>query len=153
MTDDTPVARQPVTLRGFFRNFTWEKGHALTYGATLLFLAAAAASVYVFAGFVAIVLWALGIRSSPYRHSHTGDKKRDPIEGDLHELDPETAVEYIESLPVHRKVLLEIRHKPHYFIGGGVVGDRLGYVFHYLVHGVPPDHYSDIPEIVSMLVL
>lgn len=137
-SEETPKARESVSPGGFVDNFTWEKGHAVTYGMFLLFVAAMASSVYVLAGFVSIALWALGVRGSPFRYTQSGDPKacHDDERGDL---------------KPHKKIFREIRHKPHYFIGGGAVGDVCGRVGYWLLHGTQPDHWEHLPEVVGGL--
>lgn len=138
MSDETVQdASESFDLRKWVRTISYEKIHATAYGAFLLFVAAMASSAYVLAGFVSIALWALGVRSSPFRYTVSGDPKFD---GE-------------QELKPHKKIFKEIRHKPHYFLGGGVVGEGIGRLAYYVVHGSQPDHWAQLPEIVSRLML
>lgn len=158
--DTIQDADEPFEFRRWARSVTYEKVHAAVYGAFLLFIAALASSAYVLGGFVAIVLWALGVRASPFRYTQSGDKKVVYRDEDVHPKlrDSDVVVrvtgdDEAAKLKPHKKVFMEIRHKPHYFIGGGAVGEAAGRVGYYLLHGTQPDHWEHLPEIVARLFL
>lgn len=149
MSDDGFDSSRPFDVREWLSLLSYEKIHALQYGFVIMLLAAWASSPTVLAAFVAVSLWAVGIRSSPYRFTSSGEKKRKVVEedGEMVEEDADGV-----KLKFPKQVLKEIRNKVHYFWFGGLVGDRAGYFTHVMLYETEPDHYAQLPEIVRLLV-
>lgn len=128
-------------LEAWLGTFSYEKAHAIYYGFLFAFIAAVAASAYVLAIGIGILMWAMGIRASPYRETKTGDK----CDASEDERDP-------RKQGLTKQLLMEIRHKPHYYVGGLIVGDRAGYATHWFLTGAAPDHYRHLPEMLELFV-
>ena len=123
--------------------WSYEKIHATIYGFVYAFLAATLSSGYILSVGAAVLLWALGIRSSPHRVTKTGDKKPEHVKERTRDG---------KAYGLSAQLLAEIRHKPHYFLGGAVAGDRVGWLVHYWLYGVGPDHYEKIPQIAEAII-
>lgn len=135
-----PDAADRADPLAWFKTITYQEIHAFQIGAALCFLAAVASNAAVLGAYLAIGLWALGVRASPRRDTHSGDT--DTIADDE-----------MASHGAHSKLLTQIRREPHYYISGGAVGDRVGYYAHRVVFDADPTHYEQLPEIVETLTL
>lgn len=121
--------------RRWVSNITYEEIHAFQIGAVIFALAAIADSPHILAVGLSILLWALGIRSSPYRKTRDGEKKS----------------QQKKSSGMAKKLLGQIRRETHYYAAGAVAGDRAGWIAYQWLFNTAPDHYEQIPEIVRML--
>lgn len=149
--------------RAFFADLSYEEIHALQIGGVLLFLAAFANSGVLLSAFIAILFWALGIRGFPSRDTATGDPKAPeqpaPYTTMYQNLERTTERDYSHHGGVpefespHIELLRQIRREPHYYVGGGIIGDRLGAVLYYWMHGSWPTIYEDLPERVDILLV
>lgn len=151
-------------LREFFMDLSYEETHAFQIGFTIAFLAAFTNASVILSAFISILLWALGIRGFPSRDTATGDPKgpspNAEYEGMYRELESKTKPrEYSHHGGVpdfespHIELMRQIRREPHYYIGGGIIGDRLGASLHFLLYEEWPTIYSDLPGIVEILLL
>lgn len=137
-SDDTVDAAEEADPKRWLSALTYEEIHALQIGASLGFLAAAASSPYIFYVALSVLLWALGIRCSPHRRTSTGDSKQ-------------CDHEQREGSGMSRKFLGQIRRETHYYIGGLIIGDRVGWYAHQWLFDTAPNHYDKLPEIIRML--
>ena len=148
MSSDAPDASDSFDLRVWVSTIEYEEIHAVQAGLVFFGLAALASSVALLAAGVALLLWAWGIRSSPYRSTKTGDKKTveelEEVVGD------DSSDGKMKGLVA--KYLVQIRHEPHYFTTGAVVGDIVGRTIHRLVFDVWPDHHTELGDVVEMLM-
>lgn len=157
MSDDEFDTSEGFDLSTWLSLWSYEKFHSIGIGAGLAFLAAVSASAYLLGAYLAILFWALGIRGSPFRSTRTGDKcdedgdaEHHDAPGDLEEVVAERSDDHGSGM--HAQLLAEIRRKPHYYGIGGLLGDRFGYGVYYLIHGVGPEHYEHLPDVVRLLL-
>lgn len=140
----SPDATDRADPLAWFKTLTYAEIHAFQIGAALTLLAAAAASPTVLGAYLAIALWALGLRGSPRRSTRTGSKKSESAASE--------PTDGTRGSGLAQKFLVQIRAEVHYFLVGGIVGDRVGATAHYVWFGTFPDHYEQLPEIVRALV-
>lgn len=148
MSDGGPDASDGFDPRRWLTSLTYEEIHAIVPGVAIFCLSAVAASVALLSSGLALLLWAWGIRISPYRDTRTGDRKT------IAELEDVAADESSDGKlsGMVAKYLVQIRHEPHYFTAGAVAGDGLGRLGHYWLFGTWPTHYEKLPEIIEALV-
>lgn len=145
MSDDGVDAGDSFGPREWIADLSYKEIHAAVIGASLAFLAAVGSNVEILTVLLAILLWALGVRASPRRSTASGDRKPKDTDDD----DKRTGL----SSGMVRKLLVQIRQETHYYIGGVVVGDRIGWIAHKRLYDVPPDHYQEINQIIETLLL
>lgn len=145
--DDSPEADEPFRLRRWRSTLTYEELHAAGIGAALFGLAATAASEALLAAALAVLLWAWGIRASPYRDTRTGARKASfPAADDV----ADDAADG-ESVGIVAKYLAQIRNEALYFTVGGFAGDGVGRLAHLWFFGSWPDHYEALPRLIETL--
>lgn len=124
--DDTFGVREWIT------DLSYAEIHAAAIGGALTFGAAIGESTTVLAFSLAIAACALGVRCT--NRGEDGQCEHD------------------ENGPLNEKLRSQIHRETPYYLGGMVVGDRLGWLAHRLLFESGPNHYHELPEIIRMVV-
>lgn len=116
--------------RQWLSTITYAEIHSLVIGAGILFLAALADSAAFFFVFIAIL----------YGVFRLGGTDGEDDDGE-------------EESPVQlrQKYMDQIGREFHYYLGGGLAGERIGAYAFYRVHDHWPTYYEEIPEVVETL--